>query len=512
MLADDVFDHGGEDLEPVVPDDDPLDPAVQENVALAVHVADVAAVHPHPAVGVLAQDDGGLLGLFVVALHDAGARDADLAPLADGQLGLGARLKDGDDGPRQGQAHGAGLVAGAGRGRGGRAHLGHAVALGQGVGGVVAGQKVVHRLFSPQGDGVPAAGKVQHEGEVLLFQLGVGGQHLVVGRHAEHMGGLVLEHQLAQLGGVQVGDDDHRDAQRQGQVDAAGIAVGDEGGHHVQQLLLALEHHLVGGELLGQGVEGGVPQQHPFGAAGGAAGVDHHAAVVGVKGLAGGAGALARRHELLPEHDVGGVAVAVGVGGGVGQLHGPAQRLGRGKDQHLFHGGAAGGLVALVVEQVHADQHPGAGFLDVLVDALGAVAGVHQVQGGAHHVGGVEQVDQLGGHDADRRHDVPLAHPGGPQGGGGLFHVDDQGGVADVDAVVVQGDVRQVALVLAADVLESRAVGHRHIPVFGVVKGHPGLGLGGVDRLIGDRHSVPFSLESDPSRAGGLCARIHSII
>ena len=332
------------------------------------------------------------------------------------------------------------------------------------------------------------------------------------GRHAEHMGGLVLEHQLAQLGGVQVGDDDHRDAQGQGQVDAAGVAVSDEGGHHVEQLLLALEHHLIGGELLGQGVEGGVRQQHPLGAAGGAAGVDHDAAVGRVKGLAGGAGALACRHELLPGDDVGGIAVAVGVGGGVGQLHRPAEGLGGRKDQHFFHGGAAGGLVALVVEQVHADQHPGACLFDVIVDALGAVAGIDQVEGGAHHVGSVEQIDQLGGHDADRRHDVPLAHAGGPQGGGGLFDVDDEGGVGDVGPVIVQGNVRQVALVLAADVLESRAVGHGHIPVFGVVERHPGLGLGGVNRLFGDRHSVPFSLESDKIGRGRFAAPAHHLL
>src|SRR5699024_12534741 len=123
-------------------------------------VTDVPAVDPDPAVGVLAQDDGGLLGLLVVALHDAGARDADLAPLADGQLGLGARFKDGDHRPRQGQAHRAGLVAGAGGGGGGRADLGHAVALGQGVGGVVVGQKVVHRLFGPEEADVSAASEV----------------------------------------------------------------------------------------------------------------------------------------------------------------------------------------------------------------------------------------------------------------------------------------------------------------------------------------------------------------
>lgn len=40
-----------------------------------------------------AQQDGGLLGFVVVALHQAGAGDAQLAPLADGQLLIGTRLK-----------------------------------------------------------------------------------------------------------------------------------------------------------------------------------------------------------------------------------------------------------------------------------------------------------------------------------------------------------------------------------------------------------------------------------
>ena len=42
-----------------------------------------------------AQDGGGLGRLVVVTLHNAGAGDAQLTPLTDGQLRVGARLKDG---------------------------------------------------------------------------------------------------------------------------------------------------------------------------------------------------------------------------------------------------------------------------------------------------------------------------------------------------------------------------------------------------------------------------------
>lgn len=46
VLADDVFDHGGEDLEAVVADDKALDAAVEVDEAVFVHVADIAGVHP----------------------------------------------------------------------------------------------------------------------------------------------------------------------------------------------------------------------------------------------------------------------------------------------------------------------------------------------------------------------------------------------------------------------------------------------------------------------------------
>ena len=90
-------------------------------------------------------------------------------------------------------------------------------------------QKIVDGLLGPR-EGVAAGGVVDDERKVLVPQLGVRGKLLVVGGHAEHMLGLVLQHRTAQLGRVQVGDDDDREAQHQGQMDAAGKAVGDKGG------------------------------------------------------------------------------------------------------------------------------------------------------------------------------------------------------------------------------------------------------------------------------------------
>ena len=56
------------------------------------------------------------------------------------------------------------------------------------------------------------------------------------------------------------------------------VAVGDERGHNVHQLLPFLEQGVIGRELLCNGVEAVVVCQHDaLGRARGAAGVDHHA-------------------------------------------------------------------------------------------------------------------------------------------------------------------------------------------------------------------------------------------
>ena len=476
-------------------DDHPLDAGVEVNEAVLVQIAHVAGVGPHPAVGVAAQQDGGLLGFVVVALHQAGAGDAQLAPLADGQLLIGARLKGRHHGVHHGDAHTAGLVVQPGGHRGCRGHFSHAVALGNGVPGPVGSQKIVDGLLGPPGEGVAAGGVVDDERKVLVPQLGVCGQLLVVGGHAEHMLGLVLQHQTAQLGRVQVGDDDDREAQHQGQMDAAGKAVGDKGGHHVHQLLPPVEQLGVSLELQGDAVEAVVRQHDPLGGAGGAAGVYHHAGMVWVIGLRSGALALAALDELLPADDVGSIFVLVGGGQLVAYGHHRGQRVGRREDDDLFHVGALCGLTAALVHHVQADQQVGIHLFDILTDALDAVAGVHQIQGGSHHVGGVEQGDDLRGHDADHRDDVALFHPGAPQGGSGLFYVDDEVGVGELAAVVFQSRVVQVVLAPLADILKGREGRQGLIDEFLVVILEPGLGLGCVNRIL-RRHQflIPLCL------------------
>ena len=237
-------------------------------------------------------------------------------------------------------------------------------------------------------------------------------------------------------------------------MDAAGVAVGDEGGHDVHELLAPVEQLVVGAELLRQSVETVVGEHDAFRGAGGAAGVDDDAGVVGVIGLRSGALALAALDELLPADDVGSIFVLVGGGQLVAYGHHRGQRVGRREDDDLFHVGALCGLTAALVHDVQADEKVGIHLFDILMDALDAVAGVHKVQGSADHVGGVEQSDDLRGHDADHRHDVALFDPDAPQGGSSLFDIDDEVGVGELPAIVVQCRIVQMVPVPVADIIE----------------------------------------------------------
>ena len=495
VAADDILDHGGEDFEAVVADDHPLDPGIQEHKAVLVQIAHVAGVDPDAAIRVAAKDHGRLVSLIVVALHGGGAGNAQLTALTDGQFLLSTRLKGGDDGVDHRDADAAGLVVCAGSYGSGRGHFSHAVAFGNGVSGPVGSQKIVDGLLGPPGEGVAAGGVVQNEGEVLIPQLGVSGQLLIVGRHAEHMLGLVLQHQAAQLGRVEVGDDDDREAQHQRQMDTAGVAVGDEGGHDVHELLAPVEQLVVGAELLRQSVEAVVGEHDALRGAGSAAGVDDDAGVVGVIGLRSDALALAALDELLPADDVGSIFVLVGGGQLVAYGHHRGQRVGRREDDDLFHVGALCGLAAALVHDVQADEKVGIHLFDILMDALDAVAGVHKVQGSADHVGGVEQGDDLRGHDADHRHDVALLDPDAPQGGSSLFDIDDEVGVGELPAIVVQCRIVQMVLVPMADKIECRKGGQGLVDVLLSVVFEPGFGLGCVNRIL-RRHQflIPLCL------------------
>ena len=123
VMADGVLDHGGEHLETVGTDDQPLDPGTHKHKAILVDIAHVPGVHPGAAVRVDLLDGGGLLRLVVVTLHDGLTADADLALFPDGQLLGGTGLKHRDDGVHQGDTGTAGLGDGGGSGGGGRGAL-----------------------------------------------------------------------------------------------------------------------------------------------------------------------------------------------------------------------------------------------------------------------------------------------------------------------------------------------------------------------------------------------------
>ena len=484
MTADDILDHGREHLEAVVTDDHALDAGVQIHKAVLVHVADIAGVCPNLAVCMAAQDHVGLLGLIVVALHDGGGADADLAALTDGQFGLGARLKNGHHRVQHGNAHAAGLGHVAGGNGSGRGDLGHAVALGQRILHVVCLQELVHGQLSAQRQRVAASGIVADEGEILLLLEQRRSCHLlVVSRNAEHVLGLVLPDQCTQLVGVQIGDDDDMQAHDQRHMHAAGIAVGNERRHNVHQLLAAAEQVALGDEFVGQRVEAVVGQHNALGRTGGTAGVHHHAGVLRVVGFGVHALILALCNKVLPVDHVGLVAVLVRVGQLV--ANGQMQRQGvcGADDQHALHIGALFCLVAALIGHIQANQQAGIHLLDVLVDALNAVARVHQIQRCADHIDSVEGVDHLGGHHTDNGDDVALLHAESTEGSSGFLDIHKEVCKGEFAAIILQSGLAQVVLVLMAEILKSAALGQRHVDVFLVIVLQPGLRSGRIERF-----------------------------
>ena len=318
-----------------------------------------------------------------------------------------------------------------------------------------------------------------------------------MGGHTEHVLRLILQYQTAQLGGVRIGDNDHLDAQGQGQMDAAGKAIGNKGGHDVHKGLAPVAQELVGLELLGNGVEVPVREHHALGGTSGAAGVDHDAGMVhGIHRVCCGALALTPGNKVLPVDDVGGVVILIRVLQLVAHGHRQGQRVGRRHHQNALHMGALGSLDTAVVGHVQADQQVRVHLSDVVVDALHAVPGVHQVQGGTDQVRSVESVDDLRGHDADHRGNVVPLQANGTEGGSGLFDVDKKIGIGDLAAKVLQSRLVQVLLVLLVQVLKSGAVRQGLANKAGVVILQPGLCDGCVNRLMCcSRHRIkPFLL------------------
>ena len=173
------------------------------------------------------------------------------------------------------------------------------------------------------------------------------------------------------------------------------------------------------------------------------------------------------------------------------------QGIGRADHQHTLHMGVFCRLMAALIRHIQADKQVRIHFLDVFADALGAVTGVHQIQRCTDHVGSVERINDLRCHHADHCGDIAFLHADGAEGGGCLFHVDDQVRISDPAAIVIDRGLGQVVLVLMADVLECGAVGYRLVDELLIIVFQPRLCSRSINRFVRlGYHTVSSSLVS----------------
>ena len=136
-----------------------------------------------------------------------------------------------------------------------------------------------------------------------------------------------------------------------------------------------------------------------------------------------------------------------------------------------------GSLTAALVDDIEADQQVRVYFFDVVMDAFGAVARVHEIQGRTDAVCGIKRINDLRRHHADHGDDVAFLDASGAEGGGGLFDVHDQVCIGEFPTVVFKGWLSQTVLVLLADIVERRAFRNGLIDVLLAVILQPGACL-----------------------------------
>ena len=209
----------------------------------------------------------------------------------------------------------------------------------------------------------------------------------------------------------------------------------------------------------------------------------HHAGVLRVVGFGVHALILALCNKVLPVDHIGLVAVLIGVGQLVADGQMQRQRVCGADDQNALHIGALFCLVAALIGHIQADQQAGIHLLDVLVDALNAVARVHQIQRCADHIDSVEGIDHLGGHHADNGDDVALFHAESTEGGRGFLDIHKEVCKGEFAAIILQSGLAQMVLVLMAEILKGAALGQGHVDVFLVIVLQPGLRSGRIERF-----------------------------
>ena len=159
------------------------------------------------------------------------------------------------------------------------------------------------------------------------------------------------------------------------------------------------------------------------------------------------------------------------------------QRVCGADDQHALYIGALFCLVAALIGHIQANQQAGIYLFDVLVDALNAVARVHQIQRCADHIDSVEGIDHLGGHHTDNGDDVALLHAESTEGGRGFLDIHKEVCKGEFAAIILQSGLAQMVLVLMAEILKGAALGQGHVDVFLVIVLQPGLRSGRIERF-----------------------------
>ena len=282
------------------------------------------------------------------------------------------------------------------------------------------------------------------------------------------MGGLIAQQQRAQLLRLELRHDDAGDARSQGQMYAHAEAVGYEGRHYIQKPLTTLKLYFAVAKLKSQIVIVVVAEHNALGGAGGAAGVDDGAALVGSI-LYGGQSYVARPgHKIFPSDAVIGKLYLVGLQNVVKELFAGRQGIGRGYHHDLFHIRTLDGFAHLVVDHIHGVYDFAVYFGNIIPYAVHAVSGINHVGDGAQQIKGVKSIYDLRRGDGAQNNHVVFFHAQSRVGLSGLLDIGEKLAEADLPAEVVDGNAVQIIPVVIIYVIIQRA--HRYGGVYGVLR------------------------------------------
>jgi len=269
VLEEDVFDFAGEGF--FTGDDDHFFFAAGDvEEAIGVDHAEVAGLE----VAIGCQHCGSFVGEVVIALHDHGAFEPDLADLALGEC-FAIIVGDAGFGAGDHFADGAGAVDLGGVEGDDGTGFGQAVAFEDGD-----AEFLFEGFAEDGGEGLAAGDDGVDVGEVFglgVFQAGDGGEHA---GDAEEDGDLVFADGVEGGDGAEAGDVDNLRAQLDGREHHGRDAEGVEQGDDPKERVLVLELGGFDGRV-DVGLEVVIGEEDAFGHAGRAAGVKQHGDVIG---------------------------------------------------------------------------------------------------------------------------------------------------------------------------------------------------------------------------------------